>query len=247
MTGPESAARWGAALVSRAGGYLRNPVHSDRVTCAVCTTPVDGYRRCIPCSRQHSIPGLADAVAFLTYAVASQQSGYVTRGYKAPKPPQEHRAIVALVLLAALSRHGLCPDALAGTAVTHWAHRSFSAGQARRASVPRDRQQDRTLARDAARRCGQRAAPPGHQPGALPYPRPTATGLARAVTGRHLGDRRPRPVSRAWAACRGRGTRFAAGGCPAGVKTDFGDNAAFFRSLADRDYDPEVCPGGDCP
>jgi orotate phosphoribosyltransferase len=33
------------------------------------------------------------------------------------------------------------------------------------------------------------------------------------------------------------------------VKEDFGDNAAFLRGLADRDYDPEICPwtGGDCP
>lgn len=33
------------------------------------------------------------------------------------------------------------------------------------------------------------------------------------------------------------------------IKTDYGDNAVFLRSLADRDYDPEVCPwtGGGCP
>ena len=33
------------------------------------------------------------------------------------------------------------------------------------------------------------------------------------------------------------------------IKADFGDNAAFLRGLADRDYDPEVCPwtGSDCP
>src|ERR1700758_1808350 len=121
MIGAEPAARWGTALVSRAGGYLRNPVHADRVTCAVCTTPVNGYRRCIPCNRQHHLPGLAAAVAFLTYAVSGQQSGYVMRGYKAPKPLEEPRTIVALLLLAALSRHALCPGTLAGTPATHWA------------------------------------------------------------------------------------------------------------------------------
>ncbi len=72
-------------------------MHADRVTCAICTTPVNGYRRCIPCNRQANLPGLADSVAFLTYAVAGQQSGYVMRGYKAPKPLEEHRTIVAFL------------------------------------------------------------------------------------------------------------------------------------------------------
>jgi hypothetical protein len=33
------------------------------------------------------------------------------------------------------------------------------------------------------------------------------------------------------------------------IKKDFGNNAEFLRELADRDYDPEICPwaGGNCP
>lgn len=43
------------------------------------------------------------------------------RGYKAPWPLEEHRTVVALLLLLALSKHGRCPGALAFTTVTHWA------------------------------------------------------------------------------------------------------------------------------
>ena len=71
-----------AALVSRAGGYLRNPVRERHVTCAVCATPVDDYWRCFQCNGHAVYSGLADATAFLTYAVGGQQSGYVMRGYK---------------------------------------------------------------------------------------------------------------------------------------------------------------------
>jgi hypothetical protein len=68
--------------------------------------------------RAHS--GLADATAFLTYAVAGQQSGYVMRGYKATRPVDEHVAIVAMLLLLALSLHAPCPEALTGAPVTRW-------------------------------------------------------------------------------------------------------------------------------
>ena len=43
MLDQDAVARLSAALVSRAGGYLRNPVRQDHVTCVVCTTPVVGY------------------------------------------------------------------------------------------------------------------------------------------------------------------------------------------------------------
>lgn len=56
-------ARLTAALVSRAGGYLRNPVRQDRVTCAVCTTPVAGYERCYRCNGHRVYEGLAEATA----------------------------------------------------------------------------------------------------------------------------------------------------------------------------------------
>jgi hypothetical protein len=117
----EAEARLSAALVSRAGGYLRNPLRQGNVTCAVCTTPSSGYERCYACNSHHAYDELADSVAFLTYAVAGQQSGYVMRGYKAPRQVKEHVTIVALMILLALSMHSQCPGALAGAPVTHWA------------------------------------------------------------------------------------------------------------------------------
>jgi hypothetical protein len=70
MLDEAAVARLTAALVSGAGGYLRNPVRQDEVTCAVCATPVDGFERCFQCNRRRVHGGLADSVAFLTYAVA---------------------------------------------------------------------------------------------------------------------------------------------------------------------------------
>src|SRR5579875_3699250 len=121
MLDQEAAARLAAVLVSRAGGYLRNPVRQAHVTCAVCTTPAAGYERCYRCDDHRVRDGLADATAFLTYAVAGQQSGYVMRGYKAPRPVDEHVAIVTMLILLALSIHAQCPAALLGVPVTHWA------------------------------------------------------------------------------------------------------------------------------
>jgi hypothetical protein len=241
MTDPEAAARWSAALVSRAGGYLRNPVHTDNVTCAVCTTPVDGYRRCLRCNGDRSRTGLADDVAFLTYAVAGQQSGYVMRGYKAPRPLEEHRTIMALLLLVALSRHAKCPGALAGRAVTHWA------------TVP------------------SLPAKPGEHPfhaivskiapwPEIPLAAATSAPHPRAISPEHFyAHGRLRPGSHVlllddtWttgghAQSAVLGLR-AAGAARVSllvvarwIKADYGDNAAFLRSLADHDYDPEVCP-----
>lgn len=109
------------ALVARAGGYLRNPIRQSHVTCAVCTTPVDDYWQCFQCGNQAIYNGLADATAFLTYAVGGQQSGYVMRGYKAQRPVNEHVSIVIMLLLLALSLHERCPVALCGAPITHWA------------------------------------------------------------------------------------------------------------------------------
>ena len=119
MLDQEAVARLTAALVSRAGGYLRNPVRQERVTCAVCTTPVAGYELCFQCNRHRAYDGLADAVAFLTYAVAGQQSGYVMRGYKAQRPVNEHVAIVVMLILRSCARDrpvstAECPVAEAG-------------------------------------------------------------------------------------------------------------------------------------
>lgn len=59
MTGARSPQDLAAALTAHAGGYLRNPVREPRVTCRVCTTPVDGFDLCYPCREHRLLVGLA--------------------------------------------------------------------------------------------------------------------------------------------------------------------------------------------
>ena len=108
MADPAAVARLSAALVASAGGYLRNPVRQELLTCAVCATPVTGFRLCYQCQRWRGRTGLADATGFLAYAVAGRQSGYVMQGYKARPPVPEHRTIVTLLVLLGLARHARC-------------------------------------------------------------------------------------------------------------------------------------------
>jgi hypothetical protein len=83
-------------LTAIGGGYLRNPIRRRHATCVVCTTPIaSDFTRCFRCNSDRTQPGLADATALLTYAVADRESGHVMRGYKARPPVAEHRLIVA--------------------------------------------------------------------------------------------------------------------------------------------------------
>jgi hypothetical protein len=117
----------------------------------MCGLPYPGgwYDRCSACYGHHARDGLADAIAFLTYAIAGQKSGHVMRGYKAPRPVTEHRQVVALLLHIALENHIGCAEVLAGRPMTHWAvvpslpakpypHplRSLVAGRAKGLEVP---------------------------------------------------------------------------------------------------------------
>jgi predicted amidophosphoribosyltransferase len=248
MLDREAAARLSAVLISRAGGYLRNPVRRDRVTCAVCTTPVAGYEFCFQCNRHRAYDGLADAVAFLTYAVAGQQSGYVMRGYKAARPVDEHVMIVALLILPALSTHAHCLEVLVGAPVTHWAtvpslpakpgehplHKILSNSgpgseirlvAAASAQRPRDVNPEHFRA-DARLSEGSHVlliddtwTGGGHvQSAVLAMRRAGAAHVSVLVVAR-------------W------------------IKEDFGENAKFLREFAGQDYDPKVCPwtGGSCP
>jgi hypothetical protein len=110
-------------LVARAGGYLRNPIRDRYATCAVCTTPVDGYMRCMRCNDQHAAFGadLADTVAPLTYAVGGQQAAYMMRGYKATRAVREHEVVVTTLTWLGLSLHTACAGKRVGVPVTHWA------------------------------------------------------------------------------------------------------------------------------
>jgi predicted amidophosphoribosyltransferase len=248
MLDQEAVARLSAALVERAGGYLRNPVRQDHVTCAVCTTPVAGFERCFQCNRQRAYTGLADATAFLTYAVAGQQSGYVMRGYKARWPVDEHVTIVALLILLALSMHSRCPGVLAGAPVTHWA--TVPSLPARPGEHPLHRLvsssapggEVRLVAAASARR--PRDIDPGHFSTDDRLPRGSHVLLTDDTWtgGGHAQS--------AVLALRAAGAVHVSVLVVARwIKEDFGDNAKFLRELAGRDYDPQVCPwtGGSCP
>jgi len=112
------------ALVTRAGGYLRNPIRERLATCSVCTTPVSGYVRCLPCSKHLAAhgPDLADAVAPLTYAVGdgNHQAAYMMRGYKATRPVNEHVIVVSMLTWLGIGLHSGCAGTLLGLPVTHW-------------------------------------------------------------------------------------------------------------------------------
>ena len=248
MLDEAAVARLTTALVSRAGGYLRNPIRQDRVTCAVCTTPVDGYEQCRPCSRHLVHDGLADAVAFLTYAVAGQQSGYVMRGYKAQRPVNEHVSIVIMLILLALSMHEHCPAVLGGARVTHWATVPSLPAK------PDEHPLHRIISR-AGMGAEVRLIPAAN----VQHPRDVNPGHFstddRLPQGSHVlviddtwaGGGHAQ--SAALALHRAGARRVSLLVVARWIKEDFGDNANFLRKLSGRDYDPAICPwtGGSCP
>jgi hypothetical protein len=248
MTDPGVEPRPDLMLTAIGGGYLRNPVRARRVTCADCATPVDGYDQCFPCKSHHSRTGLADATAFLTYAVAGQKSGLVMRGYKARPPVAEHRQVVGLLLLVALQGHTQCIETLGGSAVTHWAvvpslpakpwvHplRGLVAARAKGVEVPLTAapgvSQPRAVNPDHFA-CNMRMPPESH---VLLIDDTWTTGghaQSAALALRKAGAARVSVIVVArW------------------LKEDYGYNKRFIAELATQDYDPSICPwtGGRCP
>jgi hypothetical protein len=248
MTDPGLEPRPDLMLTAIAGGYLRNPVRARRITCTDCTTPVDGYDQCFPCKSHRSQTGLADATAFLTYAVASQKSGLVMRGYKARPPVAEHWQVVGLLLLVALEGHTQCIESLGGSTVTHWAvvpslpakpwvHplRGLVAGRAKGGEV-------RLIAAPSASQ--PRAVSPDHFTCNVRVP-PEAHVLLiddTWTTGGHA-------QSAVLALRRAGAGRVSALVVARWLKEDYGDNKRFIADLATRDYDPSICPwtSGVCP
>ncbi|MCW2908037.1 MAG: hypothetical protein JWL68_2826 [Actinomycetia bacterium] len=252
MADPDLVARLSAALVASAGGYLRNPVRRELVTCAVCATPVAGFRLCYQCQRRRGRTGLADATGFLAYAVAGQQSGYVMQGYKARPPVPEHRAIVTLLVLLGLARHAPCvknagASGEAPVPVTHWATVPSLPAQ------PGEHPLHAIVSR-LAPGCEVTLAAADE----VDYPRDLDAGHFRAPplpAGAHalLVDdtwARGGHAQSAVLALRAAGAaRVSVLVAARWINADFGGNAAFIRGLADRDYDPAICPwtGAACP
>lgn len=241
------ASQWEDFLVAVGGGYLRNPLRSAYVTCADCATPVTGYRRCYPCNTHRTQPGLADATAFLTYAVAGQESGYLMRGYKARPPVAEHQLVVGLLLRLALEGHTRCAEALSGLPITHWA------------SVPSlpPKPYAHPL-RGLVARVAQ----------GTEAPLVAATGVQqpRVVSAEHFACTVPLPkaahvllIDDTWTtgghaqsavlALRKAGAvRVSLLVVARWLKEDYGDNKQFIASLRTRDFNPRICPwtGGYC-
>ena len=248
MSDQELTPRPDLILVAVGGGYLRNPVRVRRTTCADCMTPVAGYEPCLPCKGHHARSGLADATAFLTYAVAGRESGHVMRGYKARPPVAEHRMVVGLLLLLALDGHTKCAETLAGQPVSHWAivpslpaktyeHplRRLVSGRGPGAEAP-------LVA--GANVSQPRAVSPAHFTCTVQLPQGSHVLLIDDTwtTGGHA-------QSAVLALRKAGAARVSVLVVARWLKEDYGENKRFIAELANRDYNPGICPwtGAACP
>lgn len=247
MSGSDAERRLSRALIASAGGFLRNPVRRDHVTCAVCTTPIEErYSFCFACKQHRMQAGTADIVAPITYAVAQQQSGYVMRGYKARPPVEAHYRLVEMLTLVVLRGHGPCAGIIADAPVTHWA------------SIPSlpAKSEEHPLHRIVS------GSAPGTEVKLTAAAKPTDP---RALDATHFNTNTDLPkdshvllLDDTWArgghaqsaslALRRAGTtRVSVLVVARWIKRDFASNAKFLDELPD--FDPVICPwtGGTCP
>jgi hypothetical protein len=265
MADPAAVARLSAALVAGAGGYLHNPVRQELRTCAVCATPVTGFRLCFQCQRRRGRAGLADATGFLAYAVAGRQSGYMMAGYKGRPPIPEHRTIVTLLVLLGLARHAGCAADAGGAGQ---AGSAGQAGGAGRASVPVThwatvpslpaRPGEHPLHAIVSRLAPggeavltaadeveySRDLDPGHFRVAAPLPADAHVLLVDDTWARGGHAQSAALALRAAGAA-----RISVLVAARWINEEFGSNAAFLRGLSGHDYDPAICPwtGAACP
>jgi hypothetical protein len=250
MADDQAIGRLRSALVAKGSGYLHNPVRRELVTCTVCTQPAPGYEICYRCrhNQSRSRDRLADATAFLTYAVAGRQSGYVMRGYKARPPINEHRTIVALLAVLGLTQHSRCAERLAAAPITHWAAVP---------SLP-------ATPGEHPLRPIVRASAPGTE---LPLSAASSVVFPRLVDPQHFrADPGTAPgahvliIDDTWvggghaqsavlAARRAGATRVSVLAVARWLNEDYGSNSSFLTGLSGRDYDPGLCPwtGTRCP
>lgn len=250
MDGEQALSRLRSALVAKAGGYLRNPVRRELVTCAVCAEPAPGSQVCYRCrlNRSQSRVRLADATAFLTYAVPGRQSGYVMRGYKARPPIGEHRTIVTLLAVLGLTQHSSCAGRLLAAPVTHWAvvpslparpgeHplRPIVCATAPGTELPL------SAAGDSP---NPRSVDPQHFRAGAAL-RPGAHVLVIDDTWVGGGHAQSAVV----AARRAGATHVSVLVLARWLSEDYGSNARLLADIAGRDYEPDICPwtGAGCP
>ncbi|GAA0953620.1 hypothetical protein [Actinocorallia libanotica] len=238
--------RFKQTLATYAGGYLRNTVRLAGVTCEVCATPYD-RSLCNQCSAHRTIPGIADRVCSLTYALGGTQSGYLMRGYKAPRPVGEHTAVVTGLMMLGGSHNG-CAERLAGMPITHWSFVPSLPGRpgehpfARAArAAAQGLEEVRLAAAETVR--DKRAVRRDHfRTERLPSDAHVLLMDDTWVAGGHaqsaaltLRDAGVKAVSIMTAA------RW--------IKPDYRGNREFLRTHLQRDFDPEICPwtGSTCP
>jgi hypothetical protein len=239
-------------LCDTAAGYLRNPLRANGITCAICTTPVDGHRLCWPCAQTDNLPGTADLVVPLSYAIGGTQSGMLLRHYKddpIPAVRARHTTVLRRLLYLALTGHERCLGAAVGTPVS------------RRIVVPslRGRAGPHPLSVLAEQMHATTPGAPALQPAAAgTAPRRVSAEhftLTGAVTGAHvlLLDDTWTTGSRAQSAAltlRGAGaTAVSVMVLGRWLTPEFGHNRAFIAERLRADYDPDRCPvtGADCP
>ncbi|TQM66569.1 putative amidophosphoribosyltransferase [Actinomadura hallensis] len=236
-----------AALVAFAGGFLRNPVRRQHVTCAVCTTPVEErYSLCFPCKQHRLHSGTADRVAPVTYAIAAQQSGYIMRGYKARPRVDAHYRLVGMLTVLALSKHAGCAETMADSPITHWA--SIPSLPARPGEHPFHRIVSGSAPgteiklNAAARPSDARAINAEHFTVDVALP-PRSHVLLLDDTWARGGHAQSAALSLRQAGAGEISTLVAA----RWIKREFADNAKFLDGLPD--FDPDICPwtGGTCP
>jgi hypothetical protein len=245
-----------AELTRTAGGYLRNPIREQYVTCATCTTPVNFERRfdrCWTCNQHHRTVGIADLVVPLTYSIEGDQSHFLVRHYKDnPDPAVRNRLgrIINRVLFLGIVLHQACIEKRVGQAVNlRLAVPSLSGRRGVHPFVGMTTKMHATPA----------------TPLLVPAPEASSERLFRAdqfdlAPEVDLSDQHVLILDDTWA--RGSRTQSAAltlrryGAKYVSVmvvsrylKPSYDDNAEFIKKHLGRDYDPRICPvtGGDCP
>jgi predicted amidophosphoribosyltransferase len=101
--------------------WAGNVVRKPGVTCVVCGEPTGYFGYCRHCGQHRKIPGAADVVAPVIYAVSGERSAALLRDFK-DHPSQATRArdqqIVGALAEVALTRHSACVEALVGRPIS---------------------------------------------------------------------------------------------------------------------------------
>ncbi|WP_179476211.1 hypothetical protein [Mycolicibacterium vinylchloridicum] len=122
MTNAAALAQLRESLKESAGGYLRNIVRIDGVTCQMCARPVEDESICSKCKWTYLPRGdVADRIGSMIYGIDGKQSGRLMYGYKAAYTRPSHVQTVTSLAVLGLREHRQCADRLVGVPVTKWA------------------------------------------------------------------------------------------------------------------------------